>query len=147
MSLHFIYIACSVKAQVHTIFAIKTQTSTHNSREDRWGYRGLERRKGQWLVLVLQSKSEVKCSEGRSAFLASLPSIFFFSPSFYSCLIPSSLFLFFFFFLKKNFFPNKQDGIKLCNLQMYEINIIPNEPLGKCSPLNLARDYGGKKKS
>ena len=51
-------------------------------------------------------------------------------------------------FIKKLFFsPNKQDGIKLCNLQMYEINIIPNEPLGKCSPLNLAKDYGGKKMS
>lgn len=30
---------------------------------------------------------------------------------------------------------------------MYEINIIPNESLGKGSPLNLAKDYGGKKKS
>ena len=51
-------------------------------------------------------------------------------------------------FIKKVIFsPNKQDGIKLCNLQIYEINIIPNEPLGKCSPLNLAKDYGGKKMS
>lgn len=40
---------------------------------------------------------------------------------------------------------NKQDAIKLCNLQMNEINIIPNEPLGKGSPLNLAKDYRGKK--
>lgn len=52
-------------------------------------------------------------------------------------------------FHKKSYFffpPSKQDGIKLCNLRMYEINIIPNESLGKCSPLNLAKDYGGKKK-
>lgn len=70
----------------------------------------------------------------------------FFSPTLYPCLIPPAPRL---SFHKKNFFffPNKQDGSKRCNLQMYEINMIPNEPLGKCSPLNLAKDYGGKKMS
>lgn len=90
-----------------------------------------------------------KCSERKSAFQASILSTFlpFFSPQFYPVSFsfsPPSL------SLKKKkviFSPNKQDGTKLCNLQMYEINIIPNEPLGKCSPLNLAKDYGGKKKS
>lgn len=87
-----------------------------------------------------------ECSNLESAFQASILSTFLY-PKFYPCpilLSPS------FAFIKKNsyfFSPNKQDGTKLCNLQMYEINIIPNEPLGKCSPLNLAKDYGGKKKS
>lgn len=27
------------------------------------------------------------------------------------------------------------------------MNVSSNEPLGKCSPLNSAKDYGGKKKS
>lgn len=36
---------------------------------------------------------------------------------------------------------------QVSNLQVYEINIISNELLGKCSPLNPAEGYRGKKKS
>lgn len=56
------------------------------------------------------------------------------SPSTHSCSLP-------FLFIKKVIF------FQISNLQIYEINIISNEPLGKCSPLNLAEDYGRKKKS
>lgn len=86
-----------------------------------------------------------KCSELKSAFQASILSTFLLFQIF---ILVSSPLPAFPFIKKVTFFfsPSKQDGIKLCNLRMYEINIIPNESLGKCSPLNLAKDYGGKKK-
>lgn len=84
-------------------------------------------------------------SEPGSAFQTSTLGTFLLSPVVPLSHSPSPPFP----FIKKKviFSPNKQDGIKLRNLQMYEINIIPNEPLGKCSPLNLAKDYGGKNMS
>lgn len=90
-------------------------------------------------------------SAGQSADPTVLPAPFPFLPEFtlVSSLFSSSFWIrkkkvcFFFFCL----FLNKQDVLKLYNLHMYEINIILNEALGKCSPLNLAEDYEGKKTS
>lgn len=125
------------------VFAINPtpSTGTHTSREDRGGREAVTR--PHCPSEQIGGGSALNTRLLPSALLAT----FFFCPRFHPCLNPLPLLL---LVIKKKvffFFPNKQDGLKLCNLPMYEINIIPNEALGKCSPVNLAEDYGGKKKS
>lgn len=78
---------------------------------------------------------EALCSGRKSAFQEASP-----SPALPNVTLDSFLFPPLFVHKKVIFF-------QISNLQIYEINIISNEPLGKCSPLNLAEDYGRKKKS